>query len=69
MKWNKARFVFPDKAGEYLAYAADCGEFGMQICQFDDELGWGYYGGDVDHLITHWMPLPTPPKEERDAKG
>lgn len=27
-----------------------------------EEDGWGGFGGNG--VVTHWMPLPTPPKEE-----
>ena len=32
-------------------------------CQdIPEEDGWGGFGGNG--VVTHWMPLPTPPKEE-----
>ena len=28
------------------------------------DLEWLVYGSDEEPFITHWMPLPNPPKEE-----
>lgn len=41
--------------------------------EFDKKDGGGFYGCDSEwgyfkyHDVTHWMPLPTPPKGEEDA--
>lgn len=35
----------------YLAYYGSCGGFS------------GLLGGDWNNYVTHWMPLPKPPKE------
>lgn len=35
----------------YLAYYSSCRGFS------------GLFGGDWNNLVTHWMPLPEPPKE------
>lgn len=37
-----------------------------ELCMFDNELGWMFNDGfEAQDLIeiTHWMPLPEPPKE------
>ena len=65
-EWVSVEDRFPEKSGRYLcryrqnidgkfAYCTDFGSY-----NFDDEGGW--FVGEV----THWMPLPKPPKEESD---
>ena len=44
---------------------------GMQICRFRDStptLGWHFWtaGNARIATVTHWMPLPDPPKEETE---
>ena len=57
-EWIPVTERLPEKSGDYLVFDA-CGNlyvnewhFLLRMWQFDDS------------RITHWMPLPEPPKEE-----
>ena len=53
-RWIPVKERLPDIGIEVLVYSEDDG-----ICvDYYDGDSFGYYG------VTHWMPLPEPPKEE-----
>ena len=70
-KWISVKDRLPDKNGEYLCrwinksvsdaeYESTFGSFGYWFDFWEDEYkDWISYEG-----ITHWMPLPEPPKGE-----
>ena len=70
-KWIPVAERLPDKNGEYLCrwvnksvsdaeYESTYGSFGYWFNFWEDEYkDWISYEG-----ITHWMPLPDPPKGE-----
>ena len=56
----------PDKMGYYLCYDGFCGgiyiyRFGMEGRVFNPDSRVEH---NVNEYVTHWMPLPKPPKEE-----
>ena len=69
-KWISVKDRLPEKDGEYLVRFADKGlsnveyeskfeSFGYWLSiMWDEYADWFPYVG-----ITHWMPLPEPPKE------
>ena len=71
MKWISVKERLPEKNGEYLCrwtnksvsdaeYESTYGSFGYWFEFWEDEYKeWISYDG-----ITHWMPLPEPPKGE-----
>ena len=71
LKWIPVSERLPDKDGAYLVrwknksvgdaeYESRCGSFGYWLdIYWDKDAEWYPY---VD--ITHWMPLPEPPKGE-----
>ena len=66
-KWIPVTERLPDKNGEYLVSGAWRGEPAKTwICEF---VVIGNVGGWANParkpVVTHWMPLPEPPKEER----
>lgn len=70
-KWIPVSERLPDKDGEYLVRFADkgilnaeyeskFGSFGYWFSvMWDEDADWFSYVG-----VTHWMPLPEPPKGE-----
>lgn len=55
-RWIPVAERLPDIGIEVLVYSEDDG-----ICvDYYDGASFGYYG------VTHWMPLPEPPKEKRN---
>lgn len=73
-EWISVKDKLPPHNHDVLVYRPD---MAMKIlvdnyygyCGEDDgewHEGWAKYGKDIHNnpLITHWMPLPTPPKGE-----
>ena len=70
-EWIPVSERLPDKDGEYLVRFADKGIFNAEYeskfgsfgywfsIMWDEDADWFPYVG-----VTHWMPLPEPPKEE-----
>ncbi|WP_010278851.1 DUF551 domain-containing protein [Paenibacillus senegalensis] len=61
--WVSVKDRLPEQEGYYLTYTQQAGIFttrfiGGEVRAFTDMLGFAAYPG-----ITHWMPLPEPPKE------
>lgn len=72
-RWIPVTERLPNCNGCYLVWRPHffCGEIGMpSICYFDGSNTWhDSYGVDFTRTlhpedVTHWMPLPEPPKEE-----
>lgn len=63
-KWISVGDRLPEKNGDYLAYTRDGIVwpyfFTASSGVWEDTLG---YSTDT---VTHWMPLPAPPKEENE---
>lgn len=57
-KWISVKEELPEEHTEVLVYA-DCG-IGMAITFYDIRYGFYRYG----EYVTHWTPLPKPPKGE-----
>lgn len=62
-QWISVKDWLPEKGGLYLVYAAD-----RVSCEYYHVLSDGYTAFGTSETkeanITHWMPLPDPPKEE-----
>ena len=80
-RWTPVTERLPDKDGYYLAWIAgsECCEAlgfakdGREVCAYDFRYNWEnvWYDYDsewgfVSYDVTHWMPLPEPPKEGKD---
>ena len=79
LKWIPVTERVPDKDGDYLVIKDLSGDpytdilgfavDGDKICRFDlsGEKNCFYYYYDGEYIstdnVTHWMPLPQPPKE------
>ena len=56
--WISVKDRLPEKYEEVLVYSAKYGVQVDWIADNTDYLWWNY-----GELVTHWMPLPEPPKE------
>ena len=78
MRWIPVEERLPEKSGEYLIFTdekeiyamefdedmGDKGEFGWWTQQYSNG-GWAGSDWATAEDITHWMPLPKLPKEEK----
>lgn len=64
MSWISVKDRLPDKNGEYLAVTPNMRRK-VNVAYFEDCV----WLPDERHFttvkVTHWMPLPEPPEEER----
>lgn len=67
-RWIPVKEQLPEEDGHYLVYIfceADEQLRGWtQIAWFRRKFYWEHSGEWYREVITHWMPLPEPPKEE-----
>ena len=81
MDWISVKDRLPEKSGEYLVYGphvrtawfAESLRENPQLEYYGAPNLPGFYNGDneadwVEYGITHWMPLPEPPKEDDDEQ-
>ena len=63
MEWIERSKRNPKERGQYLVYRADV--FQIDFANFGTSKGWdnGRYTKGSPYRVTHWMPLPEPPKE------
>lgn len=65
-EWISVKDRLPE-SGEVIAFAAEYSEYliGWLAETEDEDRGVVCYGDGVEMwLVTHWMPLPEPPKED-----
>ena len=64
MKWISIEDKLPDKDAVYLIHApsADPDKPFIHIAWYDPDFGWSLLPKVWIPAITHWMPLPEPPK-------
>ena len=64
-KWISVEERLPEENANYLTYGVflPLGVKAMDLCRFNGK-GWLT---TTTVKITHWMPLPEPPKEDDDA--
>lgn len=60
--WIKCSERLPEETGRYWV-AFESGETYFRY--FTPKDGFYHPSHDSDYSITHWMPLPTPPVEEK----
>ena len=69
MEWIKTSDRLPEEGAWYMCWASlkGCG-FQQEILFFDGENEHGIHwlmDGDFEGEVTHWMPLPSPPEEDK----
>lgn len=61
-KWISVNDMLPEKDGKYIV----CTAKGSVYCTRFKAYGKsGSFQTDINTHITHWMPLPEPPKEDK----
>jgi hypothetical protein len=65
-KWISVKERLPiDRLKKYLVAFRDVGGSIVDMARYFPSDGWTCDNWDVpQNLITHWMPLPEPPKED-----
>lgn len=65
-KWISVKERLPiDRLKKYLVAFRDAGGSIVDMARYCPSDGWTCDNWDVpQNLITHWMPLPEPPKED-----
>ena len=65
-KWISVKERLPiDRLKKYLVAFRDAGGSIVDMARYFPSDGWTCDNWDVpQNLITHWMPLPEPPKED-----
>lgn len=63
MNWIEIKKELPKEDKPYLIHAsmANGGSF-IHIAWYNPEFGWSLLSERWIDVITHWMPLPQPPK-------
>ena len=59
-EWISVEERLPEQYGPFLI-ADDKGN--MEVATWTKQFGW-FSGGNRVKRVTHWMPLPEPPKED-----
>lgn len=67
--WINVKNRLPEENLEYLVYTTD--EDGERIVTTDNwnkyVRQWYIFNNGSSTTVTHWMPLPEPPKEDNDG--
>ncbi|EKZ6391748.1 DUF551 domain-containing protein [Klebsiella aerogenes] len=64
--WIPVRELNPNDIGRYWCYVEDKKSHGKYSYQWNCSWNGSYWSGAMMHgRVTHWMPLPNPPKEEK----
>ncbi len=57
-KWIDVKKSLPERQGRYLTHSIISGQSLVAILWYEK------YGCGFDEEVTHWMPLPEPPKAQ-----
>lgn len=60
MEWIKCSDKMPEKRGSYLIFSEKGERMDVSYWDSNNEM----FGSNCLWLITHWSPLPTPPKRD-----
>ena len=65
-EWISVKERLPSEKGHYLCrwHGVTCPEGMTDVLNFDGkEFPWTTIFPSARNIVTHWMPLPEPPKE------
>lgn len=64
-EWIKTSDKMPPEFVSILCLIPDQGDY-IAVAVWEQKVGWyeDYNGFIIDDPVTHWMPLPEPPKTE-----
>lgn len=68
MSWISVKKRLPKRYGWYLTYVNDEFNDGYKLLWFEDITNKFAYESSVEYKITHWQPLPKPPKNNLHYK-
>lgn len=57
------RFNFQPSDGRYLCYCNDIVSSWCEVLTMRDGVWLEHSGREFEPVVTHWMPLPEPPKD------
>lgn len=61
--WISVEEMLPKESGRYWCYIEYQSDLGKQFYQWNCSFNNGLFNTDENfHTVTHWMPLPAPPK-------
>jgi hypothetical protein len=64
--WIPVSERLPEESGRYWCYVEEQNSLGKSHYQWNCSWNGEIWGGAMMHgRVTHWMPLPNPPKEEK----
>lgn len=65
--WVSVKDRLPEDGQEVFAYCSEADSFEMLVLRCLSENMWINRALDIYENVTHWMPLPLPPKENEDV--
>lgn len=68
MEWTKVADKEPDRPGHYIVYCCEdwCFQRWVTVAQFCSYDYWVDFDAEERlYGITHWMPLPAPPEDDK----
>lgn len=78
LDWISVGERLPDTDGDYIVYAQDEGSLPNEGIWYENIVviayyrsgEWFWYDGideyEINEIVTHWMPLPEPPRMEKE---
>lgn len=63
-KWISVEERLPEKSGRYLVCTSKSSVYYAKFTRHEQD---GRFHTDINTHITHWMPMPEPPKEGSNA--
>lgn len=60
--WVSAEERLPESPGRYLTVSS-VPKYGVRVVDVLRFAGAWIWRGNLEIIVTHWMPLPEPPKE------
>lgn len=62
MEWISVEERFPDQDGMFLVHEPNIGVYVAFITKQNGDYFWWANSLTTRNAVTHWMPLPDPPK-------